>query len=231
MPGSNPDSATAPKATGGHATRSTRSRRWQWSLKSVLLLTTFVAVWITYGSFWRQNQQLRQQIQAMQALAPRLEVADPSQIAVLGRPPTWMNEHIWDLYLPQGMRYQLSLATRDIDEEGFAPATSRASISPGRHHLELKQQRTETGWQVQVLLDDATAMEVNEPNDWNPNTGSEGGSNFGASVSLPADQRVGLFRRRFSPARQDGQYKGPQGATTGVQLWIEVAGVGGEPNG
>jgi hypothetical protein len=196
--------------------------RWQFGLRSLILLTATMAVWLAVFVNRHFNATLETRIQAMRPLAHVLEIDDPNKFAIVRLEEYWYDDHRWDLYLPEG-QYQLCLATREIDDTGLAPVVKRSPIAAGRHQLSLEQQRNGDAWHVNVGWDGQELLAVDEPNEWDAAIGSSGGSEVGDSEQQPASQPLIVFRRRFTKEIANGQISSPIGPAEGILLWIEKA--------
>lgn len=205
-----------------------RRRFRQISLRTLLLLTAAVAVWVAHLKNRHDNQILAKQIEAMWPLAHELVIEDPSQIAVVKQDERWYDQNDWKVYLPEG-NYRLCVATREITENGSPPATKSTPLSAGTYHLAIKQKRDESkDWRVSIAVDGEEVLGVQEPAAWDAGHGSSGGGQYSSCTQFPPDQPVVLFRRRFTVETAPGSYSTPQGPTNGILLWIERA---GQPTG
>lgn len=192
----------------------------QFSLRTLLLLTAAVAVWIGIFVTRRETQRLNIDAQQLRPLARELFVDDPQQIAVIKRLEEWYDENIWDLHLPQAMR--LCVASREIDDKGTPPIMKEVAIPAGRRAVEIRSDRLpDKSWRTIVLLDGAEVLAVDEPADWNAGRGSSGGGAFSTSTQLPANKTVELFRRRFMVETSPGISNSPNGPANGLMLWLE----------
>jgi len=192
----------------------------------LFLMTAVIAVWLTVLISREKNKALEAQIATMRPLARELVIEDPSKIAGVKREELWFDDNRWDIHLPAG-QYRLCMATREIDQTGFAPVGKSERIEAGRHGLELKPQQTGTGWQINVIQDGANRLSLEETKDWDPKSNSSGGGQYSLSTQLPADEPVVLFRRRFM--RPVGTSKtltaAPSVPCEGILLWIEPVSV------
>jgi hypothetical protein len=195
-------------------------RRWQVGLRSLFLLMAAIAVWMAYFVNRRHNAALEARIKTLVPLAHELIIDDPKKIAVVRMEEYWYDENRWDLYLPEG-RYRLCIATRGVDDQGFAPVVKTAPIEAGRHQLALEQRQGKDAWRVITLWDGKELMAVEEPKDWDPGLGAMSSADYALSQQLPPDQPVVLFRRRFSRRDGKGVTTSSTGPTEGILLWIE----------
>ena len=189
----------------------------QWSLRTMFLLTAMVAVLVAYLCLLQQNARLERGVAGMQEWAGELVVEDTKQIAVMKLPETWYDENRWEIHLPEG-EYVMRLATREIGEQGFAPAAEETPVNSGEHLIELLQSDEGDCRRITVMLDDQSLIETTEASDWDPGHGAPSGGISVRSTQLSPHEPVILFRRRFRP-RPVGIM--PKGITNGLLLWIE----------
>ncbi len=196
-------------------------RRWQVGLRSLFLLMAAIAVWMGYFINLRHNAKLRARIEAMIPIAMNLVIDDATKIAVVKLEPYWYDENRWEIQCRE-RSYRLCIATRGVDENGFAPVKKSAHIGAGRHQLALEKDQDDDLWRVRALWDGKEVLTVEEPKDWKTGGGSIGGGFFSVCQQLAPDQPVVLFRRRFM--RGIGSMSMTRDSPTeGIQLWIERA--------
>ena len=197
----------------------TRSR-WQFSLRMILLLMAAVGVWTAEIGNRRAIPQLAQRIKVMRPLARELRIEDPEQIAVVKCQELWYDDNEWEIYLPEG-KFQLSLATHEVDAEGVAAPVKTVPLPVGKFRLSVVQEKLDAGWRVRVLRDGEELFVVDEPSEWYPGHGSAGGGQFTLAEQLRPDSPVVLFRRRFTRPISATSSQVPTGPCEGVLLWIE----------
>lgn len=203
------------------ATTPPRRSRWQVGLRTLVLLMATIAVWLTYFVNRRNIPLLEMRIKAMQPLAHELIVDDAGKIAVVKLEEHWFDENQWDLYLPPGS-YRVCLATREIDTDGMAPVVKSAPLKPGRRRLTLERPPGQDACRVVVTCDGKPLLAVEEPKEWDPVSGSQGGGQYSQGESLAANTPVVLFRRRFfTPRDANGRSTVPPHPSDGILLWVE----------
>jgi hypothetical protein len=199
-----------------------RRGRWQIGVRTILLLTAAVAVWLTYALERRRIADLTPRIASLSPLARELVVHDPGKIAVVKREELWYDENRWDVHLPAGRQYRLCLATRGIAERGFPAPAASALLPPGRHVIAVDQVKHGDGWRVGAECDGTRLVSMTEPKEWDPGSGSTTSGNYPVSEQFAPERPVILFHRRFmGPRDERGRSSTPNGRTAGVMLWIE----------
>lgn len=201
----------------------------QWSLRTMLLLTAVVAVWVAHFHLRSENSRLAREVTSMTRLSPELVVEDERQIAAVLLPQLSSQGTRWDIYLPEG-DYLLRLATRGIDEQGFAPLVDETSIRPGKHRLELLRYEEGESWRIAVTIDGRRSIDVEEELKWDTSDMANTDNPFVDCKQVPADEPVVLYRRR---AAFQGTNLLALGPVNGILLWIEriepADSAGGEP--
>jgi hypothetical protein len=186
-----------------------------------------IAVWITYFINRQQIATLTSRIEVLRPRVQELFVDDPHKVAFVKREELWYDENRWAIYLPDGA-HRLCLATRGIDSQGTASSVKSEFLTAGRHELALEQRREPDAWRVVILCDGKELVAVREPAEWNPDSGSEGGTTYSSSDQMPAGGPIFLFRRRFKRNDATGSSRTPSVPTEGILLWLEKT---GEPAG
>jgi hypothetical protein len=195
-------------------------RRWQWSLRTLLLLTAAIAGWTAYVQVGRQSEVLRQEIDRMEAVARKLVVNDPRQFAVVEQPQVWRNDDRWHVFLPPGGAYRLKLATREVDMANFPEAPWQHSLEPGRHEIAFRLDIESS--RLAVDIDGEQVIEASEGGGWNASAWSGHGGYYERVQQMPVSEPLLLVRRRFNiPSVGGGSQSAPPGPVDGILLWIE----------
>jgi hypothetical protein len=156
---SSDDSDDVPKTAGGR-------RRWQWNLKTLLLLMAAIATWTAYICTTRLNQHLRSEVGTLRDLAGELVVTNAKQFAIVNSPDQWFDDFRWDVYLPPGSQYVIKLGTRELDETGIPEATQEVQLSPGRYQVHLEQVQRDNYCEINVEVDGHVVISDRESRTW-----------------------------------------------------------------
>ncbi len=119
-------------------------RRFQFSLATLLWLTTLAvclaALWAMYRDLQKAESELqtaRDEVQKYRGEMGYLEISDRNKIYARAIKTTTNDQWSWRFYLPQVERYQVLIATDRISTEGFPDqSASIGGISPGEHRLD-----------------------------------------------------------------------------------------------
>jgi len=209
-----------PSENDGAVSRPDR-RRWQVGIRTLILITAAIAVWLAFFLNRAHNRTMEVRIKSMQSLAHELLIEDEKKVAVVQADPEWYDQNEWKIYLPKG-EYQLCLATRGIEDKGFPAKKESTRLAAGEHYLALEQPHDDTTCRVVIKDRGEAVLTAEEPKEWNPRSGSMGGGQYSQSEQLAANEPVVLFRRRFmGPRGAKGMTSVPKGPTEGILLWIE----------
>ena len=197
-------------------------RRRQVGLRTLLLLTAAIAVWIAVFVNRRENALLEQRIKAMVPLAHELTIKTDEKIAAVALEQLWHYERRWDVFLPHH-DYWVCLATRGVGI-GLPIDCKSVLIKPGRHRIVLEQRATQDGWRVTLTLDDALVLTVDEPKSWFDETGLSFLSSSG--VASPTEEfapaaQVVLFVSLFPHSYRVAGATVPSPPDEGIALWIQ----------
>ncbi|MHB1561331.1 MAG: hypothetical protein ACYC61_28120 [Isosphaeraceae bacterium] len=210
---------------------SPRRRRWQVGLRTVILLTAAVAVWLAYALDRRWIADFTTRIASLSPLAHELVVDDAGRIAVVKREELWFDDdRCWDVYIPTGRTFRLCMATRGLPEitspapeakARFPTPAASAPLSPGRHVVTVEQVRDGDGWRVDAESDGARLVSVTEPKGWDSGNAFSSGY-YEVSEQTAPEQPVILFHRQFMGLSDNqGSATVPDGNYAGIMLWIE----------
>ena len=203
----------------------------QFGFSTILLFMLAIATWLAAYRFQRQLPELRAAVQRMESLqTSEFEVPDSDHFAGMKRNPTWYDENIWDIFVPEGSQFELRLATQQVAEQGVAPIDLAAPLTSGKHQIELKRPKlVDDEWVAEILVDGQIVLVAKKPKTWNPGKGSSGGGGGVSSSSHNADAPFVLFRRRWHVEVGPNTFRAPPRPCNGLLLWVQQQQVG-EPS-
>lgn len=202
---------------------STKLRRrvsfFQWSITTLLLLMAAVGVWTSYFRMTSDTERMQADMESLMRLARELIVADPTKYSIVEHHEDWYEDDVWDVHLPEGSRYVVKFATREIAEEGLPEADHVVELDPGRHTIDFKKSFNDLS--AQVIIDGKVAIDVTETDDWKPGGGYSWGGGFQRSTQASTDKPLEIVRMRFHKRGANGSSSNVDGPYNGALLWIE----------
>ncbi|MBC8356205.1 MAG: hypothetical protein H8E66_29865 [Planctomycetes bacterium] len=216
--------------TDSNVTAAARGKFLQWNIATLLLLMAAVGVWTSYFRMVSEAKRMTAELESLIRLARELMIDDSTQYAIVERHEQWHDDHSWEVHLPEGSRYRLKLATRQIGMK-FAvrrvvtdnlPETDHSvELTSGRHVISLEKRYSIEEPYARVLVDGKPGVESRESTEWKPQGGSTWGGSFKQSTQQPTDQPLELIRIRFQVRRPNGTTGLPTEPHNGIVVWIE----------
>jgi hypothetical protein len=209
-------------------------RRFQFSLASLLWLTTvaacLAAVWVMYRDLRKAKEDLqaaRDEVLKYRGELGFLEIHDPKLIYARGIKPTKRNQWSWRLFLPKGHHYNLLLATKGIppyDRLPDEPNVDRViqNVFPGEYVLDAFAEATrDHKWCLHLGFADSDS-----PNDFDivpldEDSTEEGG--IGTANQGEAVPTAGLELYRYRVYDRSEVNGHPTHPCAGFMIWIEEA--------
>jgi hypothetical protein len=207
-----------------------RSKLLQWNIATLLLLMTAVGIWTSYLRVRSDTDRMDAELDSLRQLTRELVVNDPAQYSIVERHEEWHGDHVWDLHLPEGSRYVLKLATREIAEklmvrgkprDDFPDTGHVLELAAGKHVISLEKTLSAENASARAVVDGELALKVSESSDWCPGSSFGFGGSYNRSTQAPLDQPLELIRIRFYKQLGGGSSKAPDEPYNGVLLWIE----------
>ena len=167
---------TSNDPTPAVVTTSLPRRRFQFSLATLLWLTTVVACLAALGITYRSLRETRRELQAARSLLAAcrvemgyLDVSDPNKIYARGLRTMEPYKWSWRIYLPKNLRFKLRASIVGIPYEAV-PSTSDSDIllMPGEHIIDASAilSRDEK-WGLHIKILDGPGVDHDMPSGWN----------------------------------------------------------------
>jgi hypothetical protein len=215
--------------------QSSATPRFQFSLRTALLLIAFAAVgfslWISFGQ-WRENRRLRAELIRMKDRAGEIEVAPGEEHKVHAvrmqtlEPMTWK----WNVYIPNGREIHLRAGTK-LDKRSFGDS----GIEAGNHTITVALRRNHLNEWKLILADVGGNSNYQGPGDWQigisdelakriegPNYASSSGVTGNAAAEPGIDLELLRYRMELyaenGPVRVANDFL--QGPHEGILIWI-----------
>ncbi len=199
----------------------------QWNLATIMVLTAAVATWTSYYHMSRETRRLTKENSTLSQLACELLIADPEQFGLIQVRPDWFDDEQWEVWLPPGAIYQLSVATREIPQElnssPYPEVRQAVDLDPGKFRLKLRTEKSEDGsFEITLERDGQQLVSMSEPADWKPLTGTTTSSNGNPRSTHQQDVAypLNLLVRRHHVADGPRVTRTPDGPANGLVIWI-----------
>jgi hypothetical protein len=123
-------------------------------VRTLLLLTATLGVWLAEYVNRRQTEQLQLKIQRLMPIARELVVRDATDLVIIRVEPLHKDDYQWDVHVP-GDGFRLAIATRDVNTNRYGEYPSAAdtvALPAGRCRIVLDHLENERGLKVNVFL-------------------------------------------------------------------------------
>lgn len=194
----------------------------RFSLLTLVLVTTIVALAVSVGLLYREVGPLRIEVKRLRAEVGELDVRDKSKIHAIQVPSGSKLEWKWRIWIPEGITYSLRSSGGDIPKEGFPEFGGTMYLrEPGEHVIRyvIERDPKRDGWAGKLVHDSGSVGSNPQPwVEWSSWTGSGGGVGSTTEVFEPGD-RVVLARQRYENG--DNPPKDPNGPLPGFMIWLE----------
>ncbi|MCC9605030.1 hypothetical protein LOC68_25010 [Blastopirellula sp. JC732] len=196
----------------------------QFSLLTLILLTTTIGVLIPLFTLPQQCAQARLQLSHLLRLETDAFQQPWRQISASRRNVPGSQGFAWEVFVPNGDHFQLAWTTSGLQTDRATNiATNAASLTAGEHVIVIRYLRENEVWLLQTLVDDRVVLEERQPATWNPQLGSYSPSSGIDAVQMPPQAgRCFLHDEVFCmPDREIEEAENSGKAATGLRVWIE----------
>ncbi len=210
----------------------TSNSSWRWSLSTLLLMMTTIAVWVAVFQFTRRVEQTRMDLVKLSRLSANLVITDPNAVAAVALPAEWANSSRWKIYVPATLpAYRLVLQgpiqskpnttlliSNDVTVLSQAQRVS-IPITPGTHTIDYEYdlgRPNETVEKTFVKLDGKIVHEFDLPGPsvWQSSGSTSTSDTSDSSRSYPVSSTVKLMT-------QELRGRNPQNANYILQIRLE----------
>jgi len=208
-----------------------RRLRFQFSLATLLWLTTLAVCLAALLAMYRELRQARDDLRAARDEVQKyrgemgfLDVTDRSKIYARGlKIISSANKWSWRVFVPQGRQFRLLLATSGIPATGFAVPedTEGLGLPPGESLIDASVDSSELGWRIQLdsRHEFHTHMErqIQDPGAWI--SSSVVGEKY--QIESGAREGLALLRVRKDKTIAPGSNVIDTQPCDGFMIWIE----------
>jgi hypothetical protein len=107
----------------------TPRRRFQFSLATLLWLTTLIACLVAMCVMYVELRRAREEIRKYRGEMGYLDVSDPNKLYAHGIRTEEMSKWSWRVYVPDKQKYELCMATKGIPIEGLPRSDHRLRLA------------------------------------------------------------------------------------------------------
>ncbi|MEZ6072575.1 MAG: hypothetical protein R3C10_20515 [Pirellulales bacterium] len=196
-------------------------RRPQFSLLTLMLMTSIVALAITVVMLYREVGPLRRELKQLRDETGQLTIDDATKLHAIRVDTQDELEWKWRIWVPKGAQYRLRAEGGSIPEQGYPDSGGTIVISePGEYVVRylIRRDPRSGEWRGSLHLNSGSVGEDPQPwVDWS--TRSISSSGVGTSTqSFDTDQTVELIRHRVSQQSQGGKLAEP---VSGFAVWLQ----------
>lgn len=197
-------------------------RRARFSLLTLVLVTTIVALAIAVGMLYREVAPLRAEVKRLRAEVGELDVRDKSKIHAIQVPSGSKLEWKWRIWIPEGVSYQMRAVGEDVPQEGFPEFGGTTYLrEPGEQVIRyvIERDPKRGGWAGKLVYDGGSLGSDEQPwVEWS--SWSAGGHGVGDSTKVfEPGERILIARRRYT--NENDPPKSPYDPLPGFMIWLE----------
>jgi hypothetical protein len=211
-------------------------RRFQYSLSTLMLLTTIAALVLALFATYRELRQARaerraavQEVKKYRDEMGYLEITDPKMVYARGVRTMAVNRWLWRVYLPKDRQFCVCTSTEQVPMEGFPSQCDRCPIGSGEHLIDVAAEEGRDGvWRLYYSVYDHNS--INMAMSPLKNGYSITGVSEGNQEAAWPDQALVLLRVQNPPETSAGHVASVVGpaAATGIMVWIKEQKPGGK---
>ena len=203
-------------------TKPTFNPRPRFSLLTLVLLTTIVALGVTVGLLYRELAPLRAEVSLLRDELGDLNVGDKTKLHVIRAETDNKLHWKWRIWIPEGKEYIVRGVGEDIPKEGWPPFGSSIALrEPGEQVVEWVIQYDPEGdrWAGHLQHEGSKAGNDTQPwVQWTDWSSSSHGVETLTKV-FETDKTVELYRMRCT--NDDDPPKSADDPLPGFMIWLE----------
>jgi hypothetical protein len=196
-------------------------RRLRFSILTLLVATTIIALAVTVVLLYRELVPLRREVARLRDEVGELSIEDPSKLHAIRVDPQSELEWKWRIWIPEGATYQLRNRGGPIPREGFPGDGGTMYLrEPGEHVIRyvIRRDPRDNRW-IGSLHTRTGSMSGDEHAwvEWGSKTSTAGGIGL-STQSFPPGERVEIIRYRTSQVTSSANIEDP---APGFMIWLE----------
>ncbi|QDU57147.1 hypothetical protein [Aeoliella mucimassa] len=199
------------------------SRSFRFSLLTLVLLTTIVALGIAVAQLYWEVAPLRDEVKRLRAEVGELDITDKTKVHAVGVVTDNQLRWKWRVWVPEGANYVARGFGEDIPAQGYPDTGATITLSqPGEHVLEwgIEYDPRSERWEGRLKVRGSSAGSDPQPwVDWSSRSTSSSGVGTRTTRVYDAGERVELMRLRCT--NDDNTPASPDDPVPGFLIWIE----------
>lgn len=199
----------------------------RFSLLTVFLLTTIVAMAITIALLWRDVRPLRADNRRLRDEVGELAIDDPMKIHAIQVRTKEDLVWKWRVWVPEGVSVNAHCQWGKVPRVGLPPSNNSLLITSGEHWIELsaRKDRDNKNWEGSLATDGASIGTIIQPDehwfDWHGSTSVSGGVNFSTVAEKDSRESFILQRYRTSQAPNSAAVQKSDEPAVGFIIWVD----------
>lgn len=176
-----------------------------------------VASWLAFYQMITDTMRMRSELPGLRRAICELTVRDPTQYAAIERPQWWIDEHRWEVHLPNGGTYRVHFDLDNIKGAGVSEPVRSLWLEPGNRLIEFTKTKTHDGLLYSVSCGEDVIEEIR------PEISMEGAyltieTTYRETRHQPTDEPLILRRARLQRQGNPVRFEQP---SKGELVWIE----------
>jgi len=199
-----------------------RPQRLRFSIRTLLLVTTIVALSITVVMLQREVGPLREEVARLRNEVGELNVGDLKKLHAIRIDTDSELEWKWRIWVPEGVSYRLRSNGGQIPKEGYPGQGGTMYLrEPGEHVIRylIRRDPRNGHWNGSLHTQTGSVGKDHQPwVEWSTRTSASGG--VGSSTqSFETDQPVEIIRHRVSEKTDSSA--NIEDPAAGFVIWLE----------
>ena len=199
----------------------TGPKRARYSMRTLIVVTTIIALSITVAMLYREVGPLREELARLRNEVGELNIEDPTKLHAIRVDTNSELEWKWRIWIPEGASYRLRAHGGPVHQQGYPIRGGTMHLrEPGEHVIRYRIRRDprDGRWNGSLHTQTGSVGKDHQPwVEWSSRTSA--GSGVGSSTrSFETDQQVEIIRHRVSQASSSANIEDP---AAGFVVWLE----------
>ena len=199
----------------------------QYTLGTLLLLTSCMGLACAYCTLWYQHRVALRELELLRTEQGILSGIDRNEVSIVAVPTNELDVWRWRIFVPQGSRVDIGIETKDIPASGtpkplitgaFIESNPNGTLITGSIKKSVKK-----GYDLILNLGNGILSNVMEDRDlelWHDGGGESMVAGLDGTQSVALGESIILVRKRLMEPVSATQNQVPSGLSRGYMLWI-----------